>query len=162
MGVIVSNLINHFKNISNMKKVALILFVGIFILSSNIFAQNNNDSTKRVERRQRVENRWTPEKRAEIMAEQLKLSETEKAQVKALLEKNEKERLAQVIEQRAKRENLKKERDARRAEMQELREQAIKANEAELEKIIGKEKVDQWKKYRDENRTFRRESGRRR
>ncbi|MBP6174624.1 MAG: hypothetical protein KA433_09335 [Fermentimonas sp.] len=145
-----------------MKKVALILFVGIFILSSNIFAQNNNDSTKRVERRQRVENRWTPEKRAEIMAEQLKLSETEKAQVKALLEKNEKERLAQVIEQRAKRENLKKERDARRAEMQELREQAIKANEAELEKIIGKEKVDQWKKYRDENRTFRRESGRRR
>ncbi|CEA15581.1 MAG TPA: hypothetical protein GXZ44_07395 [Fermentimonas caenicola] len=145
-----------------MRKVALILFVGIFILSSNIFAQNNNDSTKRVERRQRVENRWTPEKRAEIMAEQLKLSETEKAQVKALLEKNEKERLAQVIEQRAKRENLKKERDARRAEMQELREQAIKANEAELEKIIGKEKVDQWKKYRDENRTFRRESGRRR
>lgn len=145
-----------------MKKVALILFVGIFILSSNIFAQNNNDSTKRVERRQRVENRWTPEKRAEIMAEQLKLSETEKAQVKALLEKNEKERLAQVIEQRAKRENLKKERDARRAEMQELREQAIKANESELEKIIGKEKVDQWKKYRDENRTFRRESGRRR
>lgn len=145
-----------------MKKVALILFVGIFILSSNIFAQNNNDSTKRVERRQRVENRWTPEKRAEIMAEQLKLSETEKAQVKALLEKNEKERLAQVIEQRAKRENLKKERDARRAEMQELREQAIKANEAELEKIIGKEKVEQWKKYRDENRTFRRESGRRR
>lgn len=145
-----------------MKKVALILFVGIFILSSNIFAQNYNDSTKRVERRQRVENRWTPEKRAEIMAEQLKLSETEKAQVKALLEKNEKERLAQVIEQRAKRENLKKERDARRAEMQELREQAIKANEAELEKIIGKEKVDQWKKYRDENRTFRRESGRRR
>lgn len=145
-----------------MKKVALILFVGIFILCSNIFAQNNNDSTKRVERRQRVENRWTPEKRAEIMAEQLKLSETEKAQVKALLEKNEKERLAQVIEQRAKRENLKKERDARRAEMQELREQAIKANEAELEKIIGKEKVDQWKKYRDENRTFRRESGRRR
>lgn len=91
-----------------MRKVALILFVGIFILSSNIFAQNNNDSTKRVERRQRVENRWTPEKRAEIMAEQLKLSETEKAQVKALLEKNEKERLAQVIEQRAKRENLKK------------------------------------------------------
>jgi Fe2+ transport system protein B len=145
-----------------MRKVALILFVGIFILSSNIFAQNNNDSTKRVERRQRVENRWTPEKRAEIMAEQLKLSETEKAQVKALLEKNEKERLTQVIEQRAKRENLKKERDARRAEMQELREQAIKANEAELEKIIGKEKVDQWKKYRDENRTFRRESGRRR
>ena len=145
-----------------MKKVALILFVGIFILSSNIFAQNNNDSTKRVERRQRVENRWTPEKRAEIMAEQLKLSETEKAQVKSLLEKNEKERLAQVIEQRAKRENLKKERDARRAEMQELREQAIKANEAELEKIIGKEKVDQWKKYRDEYRTFRRESGRRR
>lgn len=145
-----------------MKKVALILFVGIFILSSNIFAQNYNDSTKRVERRQRVENRWTPEKRAEIMAEQLKLSETEKAQVKALLEKNEKERLAQVIEQRAKRENLKKERDARRAEMQELREQAIKANESELEKIIGKEKVDQWKKYRDENRTFRRESGRRR
>lgn len=145
-----------------MRKVALILFVGIFILSSNIFAQNNNDSTKRVERRQRVENRWTPEKRAEIMAEQLKLSETEKAQVKALLEKNEKERLAQVIEQRAKRENLKKERDARRAEMQELREQSIKANEAELEKIIGKEKVDQWKKYRDENRTFRRESGRRR
>lgn len=145
-----------------MRKVALILFVGIFIMSSNIFAQNNNDSTKRVERRQRVENRWTPEKRAEIMAEQLKLSETEKAQVKALLEKNEKERLAQVIEQRAKRENLKKERDARRAEMQELREQAIKANEAELEKIIGKEKVDQWKKYRDENRTFRRESGRRR
>lgn len=142
-----------------MKKVTLMLFMGMFLLSGALFAQTNNDTTKDV-RRPRYENRWTPERHAQIMAEQLKLSDAEKAKVQALLEKNEKERVAQVVEQRAKREDLRKEREAKRAEMQELREKAVTANEAELEKIIGKEKMDQWKKYREDNRAGRRGSGR--
>lgn len=38
----------------------------------------------------------------------------------------------------------------RRAEMMELRNKAVAENDAELEKIIGKEKMEQWKTYRDE------------
>ncbi|MDD4778111.1 MAG: hypothetical protein PHV53_07465 [Fermentimonas sp.] len=144
-----------------MKKVTLMLFMGMFLLSGALVAQTNND-TMRDARRPRYENRWTPERRTQIMADQLKLTDAEKAKVQALLEKNEKERVAQVEEQRAKREELRKDREARRAEMQGLREKAVAENDAELEKIIGKEKLDQWKKYRDENRMYRSESGRRR
>ncbi len=121
------------------------------MLSSAIFAQNINNSRRNV-RRQSIENRWTPVERAEIMAEQLKLTDAEKAQVKTLLEKNEKERIAQVEEQRAKRGYSRTDRETHRAEMQELRDKAILENDAELEKIIGKEKLDQWKIYRAEVR----------
>lgn len=152
-----------------MKKVTLMLFVGIFLVSSAISAQNNTDTTRNY-RGPRFENRMTPEKRAEIMADQLKLTDAQKAQVAALFEKNEKERVAQIEEQRAKRESLRKEREAQRAEMQQLREKEVSENLNELEKIIGKEKMNQWKenrsdfqrKYREDNRRGPRFSGRRR
>jgi len=41
-------------------------------------------------------------------------------------------------------------RAARRAEMMELRNKTLAENDAELEKIIGKEKMEQWKTYRNE------------
>ena len=142
-----------------MKKVSFMLFAVMFILSSTISAQISNDTAQN-SMRPRYEKRWTAENRAQIMAEQLKLSDEEKAQVEVLFEKQDKERAAQVAEQRAKRESLRGEREARRAEMQELRENSVSANDAELEKIIGKEKLDQWKKYREDNRRGRRPSGR--
>lgn len=140
-----------------MKKLSFMLLAVMFILSSTISAQISNDTAQDL-MRPRYENRWTAKNRAQIMAEQLKLTDEEKAQVEALFEKQDKERAAQVDEQRAKREGLRKEREVRRSEMQELREKAVSANDAELEKIIGKEKLDQWKKFREDNRRVRRPS----
>ena len=148
-----------------MKKVTLMLIVIMIFLGCNSNAQNtttaqvNKDTTINL-RRSRVENRWTPTSRAESMAEQLNLTEAEKAQVEALLERNAEERAAQAEVQRVERERLRAEREAERTEARELRDKANLANDAELENIIGKEKLDQWKLYIEGNRVGRRGTGR--
>jgi len=86
------------------------------------------------------------------MAKQLELSEEQKAKVEALYEKQDAERAEQLKLQREKREQVMQDRESRREAMQKLREQAVAKNDAELESIIGKEKMEQWKQYRDEVR----------
>lgn len=138
-----------------MRKVSIMLFAFMFILSSSISAQISSDSTLN-SMRQKYERRWTAENRAKLMADKLQLSNEEKAEVEELFKKQDEERAAQIAGQRAKRESLRAEREARRAEMKELREKAVTANNEELEKIIGKEKLDQWKKYQTDSRRVRR------
>ena len=74
----------------------------------------------------------TPEKRAEIMAEQLQLTDVEKAKVQALFEK-------QQEKAKQRQEEMKNNREEQRAKMDAER----KAYEAELIKIIGNEKFQQ-------------------
>ena len=137
-----------------MKRLYILLLIGILTLSFTTTAQNRRDAQVR----------WTPENRAEYMAKELNLSADEKAKVIALFEQQDKERAEQVAEHRAKRDELRNNREARRKEMQELRTQAVAENDAQLEKVIGKEKLEQWKEIRakrqDVNRSTNR-SGRR-
>lgn len=141
----------------NMKRVTLILFVTAILMSCNNTEQNSSTAqnirdTTNNRRQPRIENRFTPEGQIDILAEQLNLTDAEKDQVKALLEKNQEERAAYAKEQNELRESRRKELEAQRAEMQALREKTNLAYEAELEKIIGKERLDQWKLSREENR----------
>lgn len=136
-----------------MKRFSILVLIGFLALSftTNVSAQVRRDS--------RV--RWTPENRAEYMAKELDLNADEKAKVTALFEQQDKERAEQVAENRAKRDELRNTRDARRKEMQDLRTQAVAENDAQLEQIIGKEKLEQWKEIRSKRQEVMRDTNRR-
>lgn len=132
-----------------MKKVALMALAAIFTLSFSLTAQNKTDNG-RDGRRGMSELRWTAKERVENMAKQLELTADQKAKVEALFEKQDALRKEQVARQQEKREEMTEDRAARRQEMMELRNKAVAENDAQLEQIIGKEKMEQWKTYRDE------------
>lgn len=140
-----------------MKKIVLVALVGLFALSFTLEAQNNRRDGRQGAR---TENRWTAKDRADAMAKQLELTAEETAKVQALFEKQDVERAKQVATQRADRERMTGDREARREAMREAREKAVAENDAELEKIIGKEKVEQWKKLRAERQNDNRQGRR--
>lgn len=133
-----------------MRKIAMMALAAIFIMSLQAMAQNNPRNTRQDNRRSQTEMRWTAKERAENMAKQLNLTNDETAKVQALFEKQDAERAEQIVKHRAERQNVMQDREQRRTEMQALREKAVAENDAELEKIIGKEKFEQWKEYRSE------------
>ena len=96
------------------------------------------------------EMRWTAKDRAETMTKQLELTADQKAKVEALFEKQDAKRKEQVAKQQEKREEMTQDRATRRAEMMEMRNKEVAENDAELEGIIGKEKMEQWKTMRAE------------
>jgi Spy/CpxP family protein refolding chaperone len=133
-----------------MKKVALMALVAIFSLSFSLSAQNTTREKKKESKRTPTEMRWTAKNRADNMAKQLNLSDEQKAKVEALFEKQDAKRKEQVAKQQEKREEMTQDRATRRAEMMEMRNKEVAENDAELEGIIGKEKMEQWKSFRDE------------
>jgi Spy/CpxP family protein refolding chaperone len=76
----------------------------------------------------------TPKERAEKMAKELELTDTQKADLQALFEKQETERKEKI-------EKAKEEKSGKKTDFEAER----KAMEQKLEKIIGKEKYDKWK-----------------
>lgn len=90
--------------------------------------------------RAQEEMQWNAKDRAARMAKQLELNDEQKAKVEALFEKQD-----------AKHKELMEKYQGKREEMMKARDKAIEENNAELESIIGKEKMDQMKKMRDEN-----------
>jgi len=141
-----------------MKKVALMALVAIFSLSFSLSAQNTTREKKKESKRTPTEMRWTAKNRADNMAKQLNLSDEQKAKVEALFEKQDAKRKEQVAKQQEKREEMTQDRATRRAEMMEMRNKEVAENDAELEGIIGKEKMEQWKSFRDEQMKKMRES----
>lgn len=121
-----------------MKKFTVLVITALLTLSFSMNAQNNN-----------ARRSWTAKDRAEYMAKELKLTAEESAKIKTLFEKNDDERSKQVAENRAKREDLQTDREARRKEMQEMRTKAVAENDAQIEAIIGKEKMEAWKELRN-------------
>ena len=134
-----------------MKKTVALAMIALFTMSFAMTAQHNSDRD-RIGRRTQVEKRWSSKNRAESMAKQLELTEEQKAKVEALYEKQDAERAEQLKLQREKREQVMQDRESRREAMEKIRKEAVEKNDAELESIIGKEKMEQWKQYRDEVR----------
>lgn len=134
-----------------MKKTVALAMIALFTMSFAMTAQNRNESD-RIGRRTQVEKRWTSKNRAENMAKQLELTEEQKAKVEALYEKQDAERAEQLKLQREKREQVMQDRESRREAMEKIRKEAVEKNDAELEGIIGKEKMEQWKQYREDVR----------
>ena len=120
-----------------MKRFAFLAIIGLLTLSFSVSAQNRD-----------ARRSWTAQDRAEYMAKELKLTADEKAKVEALFVKHDELREKQVAENRAKRGDLQNNREARMKEMQEMRAKAVTENDAQVEAIIGKEKMEVWKELR--------------
>ena len=143
-----------------MKKMVVMAVVAIFTLSGTLEAQNNTRNRRDTRQGARTEQRWTAKDRVETMTKQLELTAEEAKKVQALFEKQDAKRAEQVAAHRADRERGNRDRDARRQEMQTAREKAVAENDAELEKIIGKEKMEQWKQLREERQKTLRDANR--
>ncbi|WP_129594143.1 hypothetical protein [Seramator thermalis] len=124
-----------------MKKIGILAFVALFTMSISVSAQ---DATR--QKTTPREMKWTAAQRAEQMAKRLELMAEQKAQVEKVLEKQDAQRAEQMAKAREMRENQ----QATREEMRAERQKQIEANDSELEQIIGKEKMDQWKAIRAE------------
>lgn len=133
-----------------MKKIVLMALIAIFTLSFSLEAQDNGKNRKDNRQEARSGMRWTAKDRAENMAKQLELTADEKAKVEALFEQQDAKRAEQMAKHRDERKEKMNDSNKHREEMQVLREKAIAENDAELEAIIGKEKMEQWKQFRAE------------
>lgn len=126
-----------------MKKYAVLMVAAMLMIGMSVSAQNgqreqrNNDSN-----RQRQAMNMTAKERADLMAKQLDLTADQKAKVEALYEKQDAKRKEQMEKFREQSENATVDRQKAREEMRSLREKEMKENQAELEKIIGKEKME--------------------
>lgn len=121
-----------------MKKYAMLLMVSIFMFSLSVDAQQANSPQKRNGQKKEFNRNEKPQisaqKRAGYLAVDLELSDAQRAKVQSLFEKQDKIRAE------------------RHAEMKKLKEQEMakfeserKANDAEMEQIIGAEKFQQLK-----------------
>jgi len=134
----------------HMKKYVMLALALAFTLS---FAASAQDQAPQGERGPRPEMRgdrpqMTPQMRAERLAKQLELTDAQKAQVQALYEKQDADRKNKKVDVQKTREEMKAQFDAER-----------KAQDAELEKIIGTEKFQKMQSIRAERMKQRSENG---
>lgn len=140
-----------------MKKYLFLVATLLLTMSLSVSAQRNqrnagNRGNNMNNRRSEQMMRMTPQERVALMTKELNLTTKEAADVLALCEKQEAERMEQVTEQRSQRNYDRQNRDARRDEMREMRDDRMEEHYAELEKIIGKERVQQWNDSRQDVR----------
>lgn len=123
-----------------MKRYAMFMLAAMLTIGLSASAQNgqrkqrNNDNN-----RPRQEMRMTAKERADWMSKQLELTTEQTVKVQALLEKQDAKRAEQIAKHR---EQTAVNREKSREEMRTLREKEMKENQAELEGIIGKEKME--------------------
>ncbi len=154
-----------------MKKYLFLVATLLLTVSMTMSAQNYNSRRGGNNRQMGMDNRrseqmmrMTPQERVSLMTKELDLTAKEAADVLAMCERHEAERVAQVAENRSKRGTGTANRDDRREEFREMRAEKMKQNQEELAKIIGKERADKWyelrKDVRDDNRAGRMDGGR--
>ncbi len=131
-----------------MKKIVFMALVAVLMVSMSLVAQDNKG------KRQGPPDgrKWTAKERVDNMEKQLNLTADEKAKVMALFEQQDAKRAEQMAARKAKRDEQRKDRDKKHEEMKVLHEKAVAESDAQLEAIIGKEKMAQWKQYRNEHR----------
>lgn len=136
-----------------MKKNLMFLLIALLSIGMSVSAQDSIRGKRMNEgRRAQGTMQWTAKDRAAQMEKQLSLTADQKAKVQALFEKQEALRKEQVEKARENRDKMTANRDEMRKQMQAVREKAISENDSQLEQIIGKEKMEQWKAFRAERR----------
>ncbi len=154
-----------------MKKYLFLVATLLLTASMTMSAQNYNGRRGGNNRRMGMDNRrseqmmrMTPQERVSLMTKELDLTAKEAADVLAMCERHEAERVAQVTENRSKRGTGAANRDVRRDDFRAMRADQMMQNQEELAKIIGKERADKWndlrQDVRDDNRAGRMDSGR--
>ena len=149
-----------------MRKYLFLVATLLLTLNMSVSAQNNrgnaNNRRNADNRRSEQMMKTTPQERADLMAKELDLTTDQTAQVLELMKKQDAERQAQVEQHRKERETGRQNRDARVDEFRAARLKEFEKQQADLEKIIGKEKMEKWnesrKVIRDSNRAGRRNS----
>lgn len=140
-----------------MKKYFIIMFAVMMTLSLSLSAQNRQGRQGNRDR-QRVQ--MTAKDRVNWMAKEIELTDAQKAEIESLFKKQDAKRAEDMAKMRESRSQATANRDKMREEMRSKREAEMKVNQAELEKIIGKEKADKLntarKKRIDSNRKDRR------
>lgn len=132
-----------------MKKYGILALIAFLAMSLTVSAQDSNRANRMKDgNRGQREMKWTAKNRADNMAKQLNLNADQTAKLQVLFEKQHAERAAKVKTAREQNRQTVGDREAKREEMRKVREAAIAKNDAELEQIIGKEKLEQWKTYR--------------
>ena len=152
-----------------MKKYAMMALIAFFTASFALSAQDNNrrggqDGNRGQQREMRQNNqheqretrqranaqtrpatqeRATAQQRAANMTRRLELTSEQQTQVQALFERQD-EQIRQIRQQnqQAQRQN--------QEEMRTIRQQTLAQHDAELEKIIGTEKMEQFRRMRAE------------
>ena len=150
-----------------MKKYLFLVATLLLTVTMSASAQRNSGNRRNNINNSRSEQviRMTPQEKANLITKELDLTAKESAEVLAMYEKQDKERIADVNEQRSERGMGAENRDARREEFRTARDAQMKQQFEELVKIIGKEKAEKWnelrKDVRFDNRTGRRNPGNR-
>ena len=150
-----------------MKKYLFLVATLLLTVTMSVSAQRNSGNRRNNINNRRNEQviRMTPQEKANLITKELDLTAKESAEVLAMYEKQDKERIADVNEQRSERGMGAESRDARREEFRTARDAQMKQQFEELVKIIGKEKAEKWnelrKDVRFDNRTGRRNPGNR-
>ena len=150
-----------------MKKYLFLVATLLLTVTMSASAQRNSGNRRNNINNSRSEQviRMTPQEKANLITKELDLTAKESAEVLGMYERQEKERIADVNEQRSERGMGAENRDARREEFRKARDAQMKQQFEELVKIIGKEKAEKWnelrKDVRFDNRTGRRNPGNR-
>ena len=127
-----------------MKKVFFSMLIALFVFGMTAEAQNNGGSQQRQGANRE---KMTPQKRAEQMAKQLDLTAQQTQKVQKLFEEQDAKRKERTSDSSVSRED-------RRSAMEKER----KDFDEKLEKIIGKEKMEKYKKARTERMQSRQRS----
>ncbi len=126
-----------------MRKYLMLALATIFTISLSVMAQDpapQGPNGGKREFRQGERPMISSEKRAEMLAKQLNLTDAEKAKVQALYQKQDADRQKKKAEVKKTREEMRAQFDAER-----------KANDEELAKIIGTEKFQKLQAARAEH-----------
>lgn len=126
-----------------MRKYVIVAMASLFMLGSGLTAQQQAPQRQQRPERKEAQKAEIPqlsaEKKAERMAKELQLTEQEQKKVQELFEKQEERRIKHQAEIEKQKEKFRK-----------MYESERKAHDAELEKIIGKEKFAQLQAKRAE------------
>ncbi len=137
-----------------MKKYFIFTLTVLLSVSLSLSAQDTNRKQRgKTGQREQRAMKFTAKDRAEMMDKQLNLTDAQLSQLQILFESHDAERAEQFKEMKAKREQgIMGDREKHREEMKALRTQRMNAHDAQVESIIGKAKMDEWKKIRQDRR----------
>lgn len=142
-----------------MKKYLVFMFAAMLTVSLSVSAQNRQGRQGNFNR-DRQSMQMTAKDRVEWIAKELDLTDAQKAEVEELFKKQDAKRAEDMAKMRESREQSVANRDKMREEMREMRTKEMEKNQAELEKIIGKENADKIKALRDTRQNINRQGRR--
>lgn len=142
-----------------MKKYLVFMFAAMLTVSLSVSAQNRQGRQGNFNR-DRQSMQMTAKDRVEWIAKEVVLTDAQKAEVEELFKKQDAKRAEDMAKMRESREQSVANRDKMREEMREMRTKEMENNQAELEKIIGKENADKIKALRDTRQNINRQGRR--